>query len=91
MRHPYARLAPVTSSARLPPQRGPPAKAATVDPVEPRSCVVVEGDDRWPGTVLAWQKSPTGWRGLVRFSRVMPEGYPLTFEHWLPADTLEPA
>jgi len=21
--------------------------------VEPRPCVVVEGDDRWPGTVLA--------------------------------------
>ena len=59
--------------------------------VEPRSCVVVEGDDRWPGSVLAWQKSPTGWRGLVRFSRTMPEGYPLTFEHWLDAGELEPA
>jgi len=59
--------------------------------MEPRSCVVVEGDDRWPGTVLAWQKSPTGWRGMVRFSRTMPEGYPLTFEHWLDVADLEPA
>jgi len=58
--------------------------------VDPRPCVVIEGDDRWPGTVLAWQRAPTGWRGLVRFSRVMPEGYPLTFEHWRDAGDLEP-
>jgi hypothetical protein len=56
--------------------------------MEPTSCFVVEGDDRLPGTVLAWQKSPT-WRGRVRFSRAMPEGYPLTFE--LDAGDLEPA
>jgi len=30
-------------------------------------------------------------RGLVRFSRAMPEGYPLTFEHWLGAGDLAPA
>jgi len=59
--------------------------------MEPRPCVVLDGDDRWPGTVLAWQKSPTGWRGWCAFSRTMPEGYPLTFEHWLPADVLEQA
>jgi len=35
-------------------------------PVEPRSCVAIEGDDRWTGTVLARQQSPTGWRGLMR-------------------------
>jgi hypothetical protein len=55
-----------------------------------RPCVVIEGDDRWPGVVLDWHHGETGWRGLVRFSRVMPEGYGLTFEHWLPADVLEP-
>jgi hypothetical protein len=58
--------------------------------MERKPCTVVEGDDRWPGTVLAWQKSPSGWRALVRFARVMPEGYPLNFEHWLSADVLEP-
>ena len=59
--------------------------------MEPTSCFVVEGDDRWPGTVLARQTSPPGWRGLVPFSRAMPEGYPLTFEHWLDSGNLEPA
>jgi hypothetical protein len=55
-----------------------------------RSCIVVEGDERRPGTVLAWQRSEDGWRGLVRFARKMPEGYPLNYEYWLPADVLEP-
>ncbi len=53
-------------------------------------CLVLDGDDRWPGTVLDWHRSPEGWRGLVRFSRRMPEGHSLTFEHWLPAGELEP-
>jgi hypothetical protein len=51
---------------------------------------VIEGADRWPGTVLAWQRSEAGWRGLVRFSRVGREGYGLVYEHWLSADVLEP-
>jgi hypothetical protein len=56
-----------------------------------KPCTVVQGDDRWPGTVLAWQWSPSGWRALVRFARQMPEGYPLNFEYWLDAVDLEPA
>lgn len=59
--------------------------------VDRRPRIVVEGDDRWRGVVLDWHKSETGWRGLVRFSRVMAEGYGLTIEHCLRADVLEPA
>ena len=59
-------------------------------PVDPRPCTVVEGADRWPGAVLAWRKVDDGWRGLVRFARTTTEGYPLTFEHWLPSTALEP-
>jgi hypothetical protein len=58
--------------------------------VDYRPCVVVEGEDRWPGTVLAWRRSEGAWLGLVRFSRMMPEGYSLTFEHWRDAADLEP-
>ena len=49
------------------------------------SYVVVEGADSWPGT----SRVAGSWRGFVRFSRVMPEGYPLTFEHWFPEGVLE--
>jgi hypothetical protein len=75
--------------ARIPPGRSP-TSGRYRRPVDSRSCVVVEGDERWPGTVLAWQRSETGWRGLVRFSRVGREGYSLVYEHWLSADVLEP-
>jgi len=56
-----------------------------------RPCVVVDGVERWPGTVLAWGRSDGSWRGVVRFSRMTPEGWPLTREHGLDATGLEPA
>lgn len=56
--------------------------------MDPRPCLVVDGPHRWPGQVLAWRRQDNTWLALVRFSRDMPQGYPLTFEHWLPADEL---
>ena len=58
-------------------------------PVEPAPCTVLEGADRWPGTVLAWRRSEDGWRALVRFARTTTEGYPLNYEHWWPSSALE--
>jgi len=64
--------------------------AEGVRPSEHRAEVVCRrrGGRLLAGTVLARRKSPTGWHGLVRFSRDMPQGYSLTFEHCLPADLL---
>lgn len=57
--------------------------------MEPRACwVMLDEADRWPGMVLAWQRSGGGWRALVRYSQVMPEGYRLAYERWLPAEVL---
>jgi len=50
----------------------------------------VDGEERWPGQVLARQRSAGGWLGLVRFSRMTADGWPLTYEHWLDAADLEP-
>ncbi len=55
-----------------------------------RACYVVDGDDRWPGTVLAWWRTPAGWRGLVRYRAPHPSGHVLNFERALPAAVIEP-
>jgi signal peptidase I len=54
-------------------------------------CVVVEGSDRWPGRVFAWQKSDTGWRALVRVTRTADTGRSSTTEQWFGLSSLEPA
>jgi hypothetical protein len=51
---------------------------------------VLEPPDRWPGSVLAWRRSAHGWRGLVEFRKISPEGWSMTYYHWLPATHLEP-
>jgi hypothetical protein len=71
-------------------QRASALGRATVDAVDPRPCTVLEPPDRWPGRVLAWQRSESGWRGLVEFRRMTPEGWPLTYLRWLSVDVLEP-
>jgi hypothetical protein len=59
--------------------------------VDHRLCVVVDGANRWPGTVLAWQRSATGWRGLVEFGRTIEQGWQRTSYQSMSADVLEPA
>lgn len=54
-------------------------------------CVVLEGDDRWPGRVFAWQRSDLGWRALVRVTRSGETGRSSTTEQWLALSSLEPA
>lgn len=58
--------------------------------MQARPCWVLDGDQRWPGTVLEWRQADAGWRALVRYLRPMPEGYRLAFEHWVPGAVLEP-
>jgi len=58
--------------------------------VEPRPCNVLEPPDKWPGSVLAWRRSESGWRGLVEFRKITPEGWSMTYHHWLPSTQLEP-
>ena len=59
--------------------------------MDPRPCVVVDGDDRWSGTVLHWYRTDQGWTAVVRFTKWTPDGWPMQYEHPLPADCLEPA
>lgn len=56
----------------------------------PTSCVVVDGDDRWPGRVLAWVRDDRGWHAVVRYTKTSPEGWPMGYEHAVPAALLEP-
>ena len=58
--------------------------------VEPRPCLVFDGDDRWPGYVLAWVHDLNGWHAVVRYAKASPEGWPMTDEHSVPASVLEP-
>lgn len=58
--------------------------------VEPQPCYVIEGEERWRGTVLAWRKDDAGgWVGVVRFMTRGDLG-PMQYEHALPAERLLP-
>jgi hypothetical protein len=58
--------------------------------VTPTPCIVLDGDERWPGRVLAWVHDANGWHGVVRYTKRWPEGWPMTYEHAVPAALLEP-
>jgi hypothetical protein len=62
----------------------------TFDHVDPRPCTVVEPPDRWPGSVLAWQRSESAGADWSSFRKVSPEGWSMTYYHWLSSDVLEP-
>lgn len=58
--------------------------------MEPSPCYVLDGDDRWPGTVLAWRRDAVaGWVAVVRYTKVWPQGWPMGYEHAVPAARLE--
>lgn len=44
--------------------------------MEPSPCCVLDGNQRWKGSVLAWRRDDAGgWIGLVRFTVWTPEGW----------------
>lgn len=58
--------------------------------MQPAPCLVIDGEQRWKGNVLAWRRDDaSGWIGLVRFTVWTPEGWPMTYEHTVPAERLE--
>jgi hypothetical protein len=58
--------------------------------MDPTPCYVLDGENRWPGRVLAWVRDADGWHGVVRYARTSPEGWTLGYEHAVPAASLTP-
>lgn len=58
--------------------------------MDPQPCYVIDGDQRWRGTVLAWRRDDAGgWVGVARFMTRTELG-PMQYEHALPAERLLP-
>lgn len=58
--------------------------------MEPQPCLVIDGEHRWNGTVLAWRRDAAGgWVGVVRFTAWGELG-PMQYEHAVPAARLRP-
>jgi hypothetical protein len=51
-----------------------------VDP--PKPVTVEQSDGVWPGWLLAWRRTDTGWRGYVRYRR----GPGMNHVHWVGAE-----
>ena len=55
-----------------------------------RPCLVTEGPDPVPGSVLAWRHEASGWEALVRHRVTDPSGQGRSVERWLPRAVLQP-
>ena len=55
-----------------------------------RPCLVTEGPDPVPGSVLAWRHDDGGWEALVRHRITDDDGRGRSVERWLPRAVLQP-
>jgi hypothetical protein len=56
--------------------------------MDPKPCTVTNDAGTWPGWVLAWRNTDTGWRALVRYGAPHESGHMLQRERWMPAEAL---
>jgi len=70
-----------------------PLKTYAVPRTQVRHCWVTgptEDPGPWPGLILKWRKSPTGWLALVVYA-ITAEAVTTTVQTWVPAGQLRPA